>query len=477
MTERSERSEKHRELPPLRRNFRFQMLWIGAAASELGTTLTWVAFPLLILSITGSAAVAGLVSACRITTNLLISLPAGAWVDRWDRRRIAITAEAVRFLTLAALTVAIMAGHAALWQIVLVAVANGAADSFFSPARAAAIRAVVAPEQLPEAYAQEEARGHAASLAGPPLGGFLFGLGRAFPFLVDALTYLISLVCVVLARVPRRPEGATEQRKTGIRADVMEAAGWLWRQTGLRAGLAFSLVANLIANALLLPVIVMVGARGGDPTATGVVLAGLGLGGLLGATLAAKIGRLLPPGKLMLVVVGFFALAICATTLPFGPYWPVVPLFLAMVAVPALNVVLRVLVARLVPDAMMGRLVSLFTMASMGLTPVGPLLGGLLAEYAGGAGALVVLGGLLAAGCAVASVNPTLRGLDVPPDDDAEPGSAAPESAPDSAGPDSAAAPDAGRTDAGADGSGADDSGRSAAPVPAELGRESVGER
>lgn len=469
------------ELPPLRRNFRFQMLWIGAAASEMGTTLTWVAFPLLILAVTGSAAVAGLVSACRITTNLLISLPAGAWVDRWDRRRIVITAEAVRFLSLAALTVAILTGREALWQIVLVAVVNGAADSFFSPARAAAIRAVVAPEQLPEAYAQEEARGHAASLAGPPLGGFLFGLGRAFPFAVDALTYLISLVCAVLARVPRYPEGAQERRKTGIRADVMEAAGWLWRQRGLRAGLAFSLVANLVANALLLPVIVMVEARGGDSTTTGLVLAGLGLGGLLGATLSAKIGRLLPPGKLMLAVVGFFALSVCATALPFGPYWPVVPLFLAMVAVPALNVVLRVLVARLVPDTMMGRLVSLFTMASMGLTPVGPLLGGLLAEYVGGPGALVVVGGLLAAGCALASISPALRSLDVPAD--AEPDAAdstAPKAA-DAEAPGSAAVADAdaARADAGGPGgSGANGSAPSAAAsVPAELDRESVGER
>ncbi|TQS23066.1 MFS transporter [Microbispora sp. KK1-11] len=440
MSERSDRTGKHSELPPLRRNSRFQMLWTGAAASELGTTLTWVAFPLLILAVTGSAALAGLVGACRITANLLFSLPAGAWVDRWDRRRILIAAEVVRCLALAALAAAVLTGRVALWQIVAVAVVTGAADSFFGPARAAAIRAVVAPGQLPEAYAQEEARGHAASLAGPPLGGFLFGLGRALPFAVDALSYLVSLVCLVRVRVPRRPAEAVERRETGMRADVMEAAGWLWRHRGLRAGLAFALVANLVANALLLPVIVMVESRGGDAAATGVVLAGLGLGGLLGATLSARIGRLLPPGRLMLAVVGFFALAVCATALPFGPYWPVVPLFLAMVAAPALNVVLRVLLARLVPDAMTGRVVSVFTMATMGLTPVGPLLGGLLAQYVGGAGALVAVGGLLAAGCAVASISPALRGLDVP------------------------AAPAAG-------------SAPSAVPVLAELGREPVGER
>ncbi|MFC4530900.1 MFS transporter [Sphaerisporangium dianthi] len=399
------------EPPSLRRNLRFQVLWAGSATSELGSAITWVAFPLLILAVTGSAVTAGLVGACRVTANLLVSLPAGVWVDRWDRRRILVCAEAVRVLALASLAFAVFAGRVALWHVVVVAVAGGAADAFFDPARSTAIRAVVPAERLPSAYAQEEARTHAASLAGPPLGGLLFGLGRGIPFAVDAFTYLVSLVCVLLARVPRRPETAAEPGGTRIREDVAEAGRWLWRQDGLRAGLAFALLANLVANALLLPVIVMVEARGGGSAAAGVVLAGIGLGGLLGATVSAKIGSLLPPGRLMLAVVGFFALAVCATALPMGPYWPVVTLFLAMVAVPSLTVVLRVLLATLVPDTMMGRVTSLFTMATMGLTPLGPLLGGVLAQYAGGAAALVLIGGLLLSGCALAAVSPALRGL------------------------------------------------------------------
>ncbi len=460
------------EPPPLRRNLRFQSLWLGAATSELGSTLTWLAFPLLILSVTGSAAVAGLTGACRITTNLLMSLPAGVWVDRWNRRRILIACEAVRCLSLAALALAIFADRVALWQIILVAVLNGSADAFFGPARATAIRAVVPAEQLPTAYAQEEARSHAASLAGPPLGGFLFGLGRVFPFVVDALSYFLSMLFVIAAKVPSRPqpdpasaespsgsadgaaEGAGEEAgarpKARMRADVAEAGRWLWRQRGLRAGLAFSLISNLVANALLLPVIVLIEERGGDSTGTGFVLAAMGLGGLLGATVSARIGRLLPPGRLMLVVVGFFALAVCATTLPFGRYWPGVPLCLAMVAVPALNVVLQVVVATLVPDAMMGRLVSLFSMASMGLAPLGPVLGGTLAQYIGGVGALLVIGGALAATCAVAALGPSLRGLNVP-----APGAAA-----------------TGEADGTADG--AAGAPGSEPPDPVQLGREPV---
>ena len=83
---------------------------------------------------------------------------------------------------------ALVLGH-----IFAVAVVNGVCDAFFGPARATAIRGVVPPEQLPTAYSQEEARTHAAGLVGPPLGGALYGLGRAFPFVVDLISYVVSL--------------------------------------------------------------------------------------------------------------------------------------------------------------------------------------------------------------------------------------------------------------------------------------------
>ncbi|MEV0730566.1 MFS transporter [Polymorphospora sp. NPDC050346] len=400
---------------PLRRNFRFQVLWIGGATSTLGSSLTWLAFPLLILAVTGSPALAGLAATCRMGAKIIMSLPAGVFVDRLDRRRILLTSEAIRCLSMATLAIAILADEARLSHIIAVAVINGAADAFFGPAHATAIRAVVPAEQLPVAYAQEESRLHAASLAGPPLGGLLFNLGRVFPFLVDAVTYAVSMVCIVLADVPRHPATVHPPKRSKVHRDIAEAGRWLWRQRGIRAALSMSLAANLVANSLLIPVVVVVGDRGGDSTTTGVVLAGLGIGGLFGAMMSARIGRMLPAGKLMLAVVTFFAVAVCLVTLPFGRYWPVVPLALAMVAVPAINVVLQVIVATTVPDDMMGRLVSLLGVVSMGLAPLGPVLGGGLAQYTGGVSALLLLGVVLLAACALAALSPALRALAVPP--------------------------------------------------------------
>lgn len=209
------------------------------------------------------------------------------------------------------------------------------ADAFLDPARTVAIRAVVPVPHLPTAFAQEEARGYAAELAGNPVGGILFQVGWAFPFLFDALTYLVSLTCVLAAKVPRRPPCEDEQSseavsgpatKPSMKAHLAEALRWLWGQHGLRAALAFSLVANLVASAIMIPVIVL--------------------------------------------VVGFLGVALAAMTLPLGPWWPAVPLILGFLAVPALNVVLNVLLATLVPQHMLGRMGSLLKTASMALAPI-----------------------------------------------------------------------------------------------------------
>src|SRR5262245_56917941 len=190
---------------PLRRNARFQLLWIGSAASALGSQLSALAFPLLVLAITGSPAKAGLVSAAHLASLVVVVALAGPLVDRWDRRRILIGCELARGLGMASVAGAVSAGVVVLPHLLVVGLAQGAANALFNPARMTAVRAVGPRSELGSAIAQEEVRTHAAALAGPPLAGALFGLGRAVPFVLDSVSYLVSLVCIVAARVPRRP--------------------------------------------------------------------------------------------------------------------------------------------------------------------------------------------------------------------------------------------------------------------------------
>ncbi|MFI6502963.1 MFS transporter [Nonomuraea typhae] len=399
---------------PLRKNARFQLLWAGSAVSQLGSELTRLAMPLLVLALTGSPGLAGIVAGARTVAFLAVQMPAGVWADRWDRRRTLITAQALQAVVSALLTALIITGHAQVWQFVTLAVLDGLCAAFIGPVHDTAIRGIVAPGQLHSAYAQEEARTHAAGLIGPPLGGLLYALGRAVPFVVDTITFLAATLLYALAKVPRRPASAPDgeqQRPTrpSMRREAGEAIAWLWRWHGLREVTAAVMVLNLLGGAFLIPLIVLVGERGGDARITGTVLAGLGVGGLAGALLSGSISRLLPPGRLLPAVVTVFGAALAATALPFGAWWPMIPLVFITLSTPSLNVVMNVVIARMVPEAMLGRMGAVLSMGATALKPLGPVLGGALAAALGGAAALVVLGGLLGLTAAAAALSPQVR--------------------------------------------------------------------
>ncbi|WP_246075295.1 MFS transporter [Nonomuraea terrae] len=182
---------------------------------------------------------------------------------------------------------------------------DGLCAAFIDPVQDTAIRGIIPSGQLHSAYAQEEARTHAAGLLGPSLGGLLYGLGRAVPFVVDTITFLAATLIYAFAKVPRRPanepqtsarDDGEEQRpiRRGMRREAAEAIAWLWRQHGLREVAPAVMVLNLLGGAFTIPLIVLVGERGGDARVTGTVLAGLGISGLAGALLSGRISKLLP---------------------------------------------------------------------------------------------------------------------------------------------------------------------------------------
>ncbi|MFJ5993390.1 MFS transporter [Lentzea sp. NPDC092896] len=375
---------------PLRKNVQFQLLWLGGAVSQLGTTITTLAMPLLVVALTGSYFLPGVIAGARAAALLLTLMPAGVWVDRWDRRRTLVWSQSVQALAAALLAAAILTGHAYVVVFVALAVVDGVCTAFAGPARTAAIQAVVPQDQLTTAYAQEEARGHAARVAGPPLGALLMAVGRAVPFVVDALTFTVAAICAWFAKIPARGELKPRQR---MHHDVKDAARWLWHQTGLRNLTIIFLVLNLLGGASILPVLALVASRGGSGLDTGLVLAGIGVGGIIGSLLSPRVS--LAPGKLMVAVLVVFGACNLAMALPFGVFWPFVPLALTAVVTPLINVSVSALHSALVPEDMMGRLDAVSTLASRVLTPLAPALGGLLAGMFGGAVALVAFGALI----------------------------------------------------------------------------------
>src|SRR5215469_6013045 len=197
---------------PLWRNRDYLLLWSGQAISSVGSSASELALPLLVLSITHSPAQAGFAGALRSLAYLLLGLPAGALIDRWDRKRTMILCDGGRALALGSIPLALALHQLTMLQIYLVSLIEGTLFVFFGLAESAALPRVVAKTQLPAATAQNEATEGVVTLIGPSLGGTLFGLGRALPFLVDAISYAASVLSLLWIRLPFQEERTSQER-------------------------------------------------------------------------------------------------------------------------------------------------------------------------------------------------------------------------------------------------------------------------
>ncbi|MBS2549812.1 MFS transporter, partial [Catenulispora sp. NL8] len=187
---------------PLRRNRNFNLLWGGAVTALLGLSTADIAYPLVILALTGSPLRAGLFATVQLIFSVAATLPVGQLMDRVDRRRLLLVSEGVRTVAAGSVAVAYFLGALTFWHLLLTAAALGAIQPF-AGARTLLIRQVVAPEQVPAALTAEQVRQQGCELAGPPLGGALFGISRALPFLFAAFTGVVSLLTVVFLKLPK----------------------------------------------------------------------------------------------------------------------------------------------------------------------------------------------------------------------------------------------------------------------------------
>lgn len=194
----------------------YMLLWSGQVVSNIGTQVSQLAFPLLILSLTGSAAQAGFAGALRALPYVIFSLPAGALIDRWDRKRTMILCDTGRAISLASIPIAYALGDLTIVQLYLVSAIEGTLFVFFNIAEAACLPRVVPKEQLPAATAQNMATDGITALIGPPLGGALYTAGKFLPFIADAFSYAVSVVSLFFIKVQFQKERVAEPRKLWV---------------------------------------------------------------------------------------------------------------------------------------------------------------------------------------------------------------------------------------------------------------------
>jgi MFS family permease len=374
------------------------MLWIGQLLSDTGSEIGLLAYPLLILALTHSAVLAGVVGTVRQITVISLQLPAGALADRFDRRLTMISCDIMRTGLLALLGILIVTQLASWPVILIVSMIEGGASAIFSPAATAALPGIVPDGQLEEAWAATEARTYGASLAGPALSGVLFGFGQAVPFLADAVSYAASFGTVSRIRGRFRSEQAAGRK--ALWHEVADGLRLAWQVPILRGVMIRGPLVNFAFNGVIFAIILAMRQHGTSTTVIGLVQAAIMVGGVLGAAVAPRLqGRMrLRTLTTTMTLAEALLFAVAALLIPS----PLVaaPVALVLLLAPAGNAALFAVMLRSTPEEMRGRVSNTVAMVAMALAALAPLIAGLLVQHASGAWAI----GAFAAVAALAAV-------------------------------------------------------------------------
>jgi len=365
----------------------FRHLWAAETVSQVGTQITLLALPVLAVTLLHATPLEmGVLAALETAAFLLIGLPAGAWVDRWRRKRVLVVNDLVRMVALASLPIAWALDALSLWQLFLVAAITGTATVFFDIAYQSYLPTLVAADQIVDGNGKLESSRAVAQVAGPGITGILLRvLGAPLLIAFDAVSFLVSALFIGRIRhVDTVPDRATRRP---LRTEIAEGLGFVVRHPLLRRIVACTGTANFgsaMSGALL--VIYSLRVLGLSETTLGIVFAAGSVGGLVGAVTGARFARWVGEGRAIplssLVIVPFTALiplavvgapALLLVVGWFGFSWAVV----------AYNITQVSFRQRLCPPHLLGRMNASVRFIVFGTQPLGALLGGALGGWIG----------------------------------------------------------------------------------------------
>lgn len=378
--------------PSLWRHRDFVKLWSAQTISQFGDEVTGLALPLVAIITLGATPLEiGILGTFQFLPFILLTIPAGVWVDRMRRKPILIGADIGRALLLTSIPVAFIGGWLSIPQLYIVGFAVGCLEVFFDVAYQSYLPAVVERDQLTEGNAKLELSSSASSVIGPGVAGFLVELVRApFAILFDALSYLGAVVMLLFIRrpeVPPTPHDVSTGPRPSMRTEAIEGLRYVLGHRYLRNIAACTGTLNLFGNIggviLLIYIINELGITAGT---VGIIFAIANLGALLGALTAERLARWIGIGPT--IVWSAFISAFALIPVAIAPREAPVPYLVASGIIGAATAVIYnvnqvSLRQAITPERMLGRMNATMRFIVWGTMPIGSIAGGILGGLIG----------------------------------------------------------------------------------------------
>lgn len=370
----------------------YRLFWLGQLLSRIGTWMQSVGQAWLVLELTGSPFRLGLISTLQFAPVLLFAFLGGVISDRMAKRRLIIATQVAMMLQAFALAALVWSGHVAYWHVAVLAALYGIANSIDMPARQSYVIDLTGKDDLLNAIALNSAVFNGARVVGPALAGLLIaGYGVGTAFLVNG----ISFVAVLVALVAMRTDGAPHPGARGtVREEVMQGVRYAARTPAITLVLGLLLFVSLFV--LNFNVVVPLLARdvlGQGAHGFGLLMAALGAGAVVGALGVASTGSGRPSMSRVLLAAAVLSAGVLALALVRSFALAAAVLIVTGAAQIVFTSSANSTVQVTVPDGMRGRMMSLYVLVFVGVTPLGAFLMGSLAETVGIAVACAVGGG------------------------------------------------------------------------------------
>ncbi len=386
----------------------FRMLWLGQTTSAVGDAMIPVAIAFAVIHLGGDAAGIGLVLTAFTVPRLVFILVGGVWADRLPRQLVMLASDVVRGAVEVGFAILLLSGRAELWHLAAGAAVIGAASAFFVPASSGLIPQVVSPARLQQGNALMSLSRGATGIIGPSVSGLLVAtVGVGWVFAIDAATFVVSTISLLLLRVPRSVERAPHE---SFLAEL--AAGW--REVASRTWLRTALVAFGVSNVCLAPFFVLgpfVAERSlGGATDWGLIVTAQAFGGLLGGVVALR-WRPARPVAAGFVLGPIFFVPLLLLAPPVAVPLIMVASLLALASMELSNTWWYTILQEQIPPQALSRVSSYDWLVSLIFQPLGFMLVGPISDSIGPTTTLVVAASLgIATNLAMLAV-PSIRAL------------------------------------------------------------------